>query len=239
MEKILTCKIHGETTFTYTGGKWWCKKCWVDWDRKKRHNIKQKLVDLKGGKCEICGYDKCLNALEFHHIDRSTKSFALNIGNFRKSFDLLEKEVNKCKLVCANCHREIHYQENEERREKLIINHKGSKATAMNKLNYNSVLSDFNNGLYQQEIAEKYGVSLATIKRFMQKNNISRKHIKITKEEILTYCQETATYAHLSKKTGYSVSALKKYCIKNNLINDINELRKAQNLSLLKDSFIS
>lgn len=235
MEKLLTCKIHGETSFTYTGGRWRCKKCLVDWDRNKRHKIKQKLVDLKGGKCEICGYDKCLNALEFHHVDRETKLFELNLANFNKAFDILKIEVNKCVLVCSNCHRELHYHENEDRRKRFIMEHKGVKSNAIDKLDYDKILADFNNGLYQQEIAEKYNTSLSTVKRFMQKHNISRKHIKITKEQILTYCKENATYTYISEKTGYSVSAIKKYCIKNNLIYDINTFRKKQNLPLLKD----
>ena len=138
-------------------------------------------------------------------------------------------------LVCSNCHRELHYHENEDRRKRFIMEHKGVKSNAIDKLDYDKILADFNNGLYQQEIAEKYNTSLSTVKRFMQKHNISRKHIKITKEQILTYCKENATYTYISEKTGYSVSAIKKYCIKNNLIDDINTFRKKQNLSLLKD----
>jgi hypothetical protein len=72
-----------------------------------RKQRKAYLVELKGGKCQCCGYDKCFSALEFHHLDSKEKEFA--IGDCQ-SFDLnvLRREAEKCVLVCSNCHREIH-----------------------------------------------------------------------------------------------------------------------------------
>jgi 5-methylcytosine-specific restriction endonuclease McrA len=74
-------------------------------DKRRRKN-KQLLVEYKGGKCERCGYDKCIAALEFHHIDPATKEFGLT-GN---TYSLVRQkaEADKCMLLCANCHREIH-----------------------------------------------------------------------------------------------------------------------------------
>lgn len=71
---------------------------------------KQHYVDLKGGKCERCGYDKCLGALEFHHRDPSTKKYQLNETTLACSGKHEEhlKELEKCDLLCANCHREVH-----------------------------------------------------------------------------------------------------------------------------------
>lgn len=74
----------------------------VNW----RKRTKIKLVEYKGGKCECCGYSKCIEALEFHHLDPSKKDF--QISGTSKSFEVLKKEADKCILVCANCHREIH-----------------------------------------------------------------------------------------------------------------------------------
>lgn len=71
-----------------------------------RKNIKMKMVEYKGGKCEICGYNKCIEALEFHHINPKEKDFSISGGT--KSFNSLKSELDKCVLVCANCHREIH-----------------------------------------------------------------------------------------------------------------------------------
>ena len=61
-----------------------------------------------GGKCSICGYNKCLHALQFHHIDPSKKKFNIssNIGKY--TLQSIQNELKKCIVVCANCHAEIH-----------------------------------------------------------------------------------------------------------------------------------
>lgn len=74
----------------------------VDW----RKRTKVKLVEYKGGCCSRCGYGKSIGALEFHHLDPSEKDFA--IGGKSWSYERLKEEVDKCILVCANCHVEIH-----------------------------------------------------------------------------------------------------------------------------------
>lgn len=73
---------------------------------KARQKRKADLVYIMGGKCCLCGYDKCQQALEFHHIDKSTKEYGLSSGNCHKLEDDI-KEVKKCALVCSNCHKEI------------------------------------------------------------------------------------------------------------------------------------
>ena len=73
-----------------------------------RQRAKMKLVEYKGGKCEKCGYNKCIDALEFHHLDPNEKDFT--IGGKSWSFNRLKSEADKCILVCANCHREIHFE---------------------------------------------------------------------------------------------------------------------------------
>lgn len=72
--------------------------------------MKYRAVELKGGKCEICGYNKCIAALEFHHKDPSQKEFRLGDG-YGRTFEDFLKEVDKCMLICANCHAELHYLE--------------------------------------------------------------------------------------------------------------------------------
>ena len=77
-----------------------------------RRAIKKELVKYKGGKCEICGYDKCIAALQFHHLDAKQKDFELgNVYNYKHSMDEMKQEVDKCILVCANCHAELHFIE--------------------------------------------------------------------------------------------------------------------------------
>lgn len=72
-----------------------------------RNRLKEKAVEYKGGECVICGYDRCIKALDFHHLDASLKDFT--IGSYSSiSWSKLKIELDKCILVCANCHREIH-----------------------------------------------------------------------------------------------------------------------------------
>lgn len=60
-----------------------------------------------GGKCELCGYDRCLRALTFHHRDPATKSFDLSGKARTYGLDRLRVEAAKCQLVCMNCHMEL------------------------------------------------------------------------------------------------------------------------------------
>jgi predicted HNH restriction endonuclease len=82
-------------------------------NREKLRSIKQALLDYKGGKCERCGYDKDVPGVyEFHHVDPEVKEFPI-CGSV-KPLDELKAEVDKCLLVCANCHAEIHHEQRRE-----------------------------------------------------------------------------------------------------------------------------
>lgn len=72
------------------------------------YNKRRKLVMLKGfgGKCQICGYNKCNSALEFHHLNPDKKDITLSRSIY--SWEKTKDELKKCICVCANCHREIH-----------------------------------------------------------------------------------------------------------------------------------
>jgi predicted HNH restriction endonuclease len=65
-------------------------------------------IAAKGTKCEVCGYDRCMEALEFHHLSKSDKNFGLSEKGYSRSWKRVEKELKKCVLLCANCHLEIH-----------------------------------------------------------------------------------------------------------------------------------
>ena len=71
-----------------------------------RQKRKADLVYVMGGKCCLCGYDKCQQALEFHHIDKSTKKYGIASGNCHSWEEDIE-EIKKCALVCSNCHKEL------------------------------------------------------------------------------------------------------------------------------------
>lgn len=78
----------------------------------KRDISSEKAKDLvlsrKKCGCSICGYSKCMAALEFHHVNPSEKSFAISKAHSGYSLEEILKELEKCILVCANCHAEIH-----------------------------------------------------------------------------------------------------------------------------------
>jgi len=72
-----------------------------------RRRLKSRAIDYKGGKCILCGYDRCNAALEFHHLDKTTKAFGLSRKGVIRSWDSVKKELDKCVLICANCNREV------------------------------------------------------------------------------------------------------------------------------------
>ena len=65
-------------------------------------------VSYKGGRCVICGYDRCIEALEFHHLDPTQKDFGISSKGYTRSWGKVKEEADKCVLLCANCHREVH-----------------------------------------------------------------------------------------------------------------------------------
>lgn len=72
---------------------------------------KEKLVDLKGGCCQKCGYKKCLRALTFHHRDPSTKQLTIEMRTIRGlAWETVLQEVEKCDLLCYNCHMEVEHE---------------------------------------------------------------------------------------------------------------------------------
>ncbi len=64
--------------------------------------------EYKGNKCVLCGYNKCPRALSFHHVNPKSKSFGLSVKGLTRSWDKIKAELDKCVLICANCHMEVH-----------------------------------------------------------------------------------------------------------------------------------
>ncbi len=78
--------------------------------RKRRKKVRQMAIEYKGGRCQSCGYDSCVEALEFHHEDSSGKDFSISEKGYTRSWNKVKEELDKCILLCANCHRETHAQ---------------------------------------------------------------------------------------------------------------------------------
>jgi len=92
----------------------YCKDCANKKSLKRQHKVgherKAFFVEQKGGKCQTCGYNKCQAALHFHHRNPQEKEMKLDVRLLSNtSFDKLQNEINKCDLLCANCHTELHF----------------------------------------------------------------------------------------------------------------------------------
>lgn len=76
--------------------------------KKRRIKLRAMAREYKGNRCEICGYDKCSRALSFHHLDPKQKGFGISDRGLTRSWEKIKNEIDKCILLCANCHMEIH-----------------------------------------------------------------------------------------------------------------------------------
>lgn len=102
------CSRHGTTVFIMEGrGYYRCKRCRAERVAARRRSLKATLVAEAGGRCILCGYSRCAAALEFHHLDPDEKRFALAAGGLSHSLARLRTEIERCVLLCSNCHAEV------------------------------------------------------------------------------------------------------------------------------------
>ncbi|HUH81404.1 MAG TPA: hypothetical protein VLZ06_08765 [Solirubrobacteraceae bacterium] len=101
------CSRHGLVEFRHRpdGGSR-CVRCRAEAVTRRRRKVKRTLVEEAGGACQLCGYDRCLAALEFHHLDPEAKSFQMSV-RYARSLESARAEAAKCALLCANCHAEV------------------------------------------------------------------------------------------------------------------------------------
>jgi hypothetical protein len=74
----------------------------------RREKVRLMAVAYKGGLCQVCGYNVCTEALEFHRLDPTQKDFGISNKGYTRSWEKVKDELDKCALLCANCHREVH-----------------------------------------------------------------------------------------------------------------------------------
>lgn len=106
---IRLCPKHGTTEFRVSKNspKGRCKKCAVEAVSKRRRVLKLKAIEYKGGVCAHCGKTYPPEVFDFHHRDPSQKDFGISHGHCR-SWDKNKSELDKCDMLCANCHRIEH-----------------------------------------------------------------------------------------------------------------------------------
>lgn len=106
-EVELNCPRHGLTLFWVGESCVRCRKCNSAGVARRRRRVKEILVAEAGGRCRICGFDQSPVALEFHHLDPTTKSFGIAAAGISRSIDASRAEAAKCVLLCANCHAQV------------------------------------------------------------------------------------------------------------------------------------
>lgn len=101
------CKVHGEIEFKlYENRVYRCPKCLSDRASEWKRVVKRKAVEYMGGKCQHCGYVGHPGVYDFHHKDPSQKDFSPSRRSW--AFERIIPELDKCVLLCANCHAEEH-----------------------------------------------------------------------------------------------------------------------------------
>ena len=116
--KYYTGKFRGEKNPCWRGGPIESQKREIKKQREKRIDLKQKGIDFLGGKCRDCGYNKCIAALEFHHKDPNEKDYDF-LRKCETTWDLMKEKIKNCVLLCANCHREHHWNERRKTYEEI------------------------------------------------------------------------------------------------------------------------
>ena len=109
--ELRTCPRHGLTEFAhYSAGagtyRWRCKRCVGEAVTRRHQKLRRTLIAEAGGSCAICGYDRCVVGLHFHHVDPISKSLEMTCAS-GKSLAAYRAEAAKCVLLCANCHHEV------------------------------------------------------------------------------------------------------------------------------------
>jgi transposase-like protein len=106
-ETTLYCDLHGITRHVRRDAGYRCAICRVDDVTARRRRVKRILLEEAGGCCARCGYDRCIGALHFHHLDPAVKSFGVGAAGVTRSLEAARAEARKCVVLCANCHAEV------------------------------------------------------------------------------------------------------------------------------------
>ena len=196
---IKECKIHGLCQHNVDkNGKIKCAKCSSDAVQKRRNKIKLMSIEYKGGKCEICGYNKCIAALEFHHLDSAEKDFGISAKGYTRSWEKVKEELNKCILVCANCHRELHYLK-DINEIKYTIADENLKIETQSKRYYCSKCN--------KELSEEVKTGLC-----LDCYRYTTRRVDRPKKDELFELIKTKTFLEIGKIYGVSDNAVRRWC---------------------------
>lgn len=177
----------------------WCKKCLFNKQRIRWKDRKRKVIDLMGGKCVKCGYDRDMAALDLHHVDPSTKEYTWN--RLRElCWDKVVKEIKKCILICSNCHREIH-----SHHRNLDFNDSGHSNNILNDVGRKLLLPT---GSCPTCSGDVYGTKYCSVLCA----NIGNRRVKRPSKNELSDLIKTESILSLGRKYNVSDNAIRKWC---------------------------
>jgi predicted transcriptional regulator len=160
--------------------------------------------------CSICDYNKCQSSLHFHHKSDKLFTLAKVSVSYKNIFDIHDnilKELDKCTVVCANCHYRIHthvdfYYDNKDK----ILSKVNNMPENRPKIDRDLTIKMYNDGNKQSDIARFFGCDRATVCKIIKEFNIPK--IKL-KDEIIKLSNENFSRMEISKKLNISYSIVK------------------------------
>jgi len=199
-----------------------CNSCLVNSSKE----IKKKMsLFYKGGKCVICDYDKCPEALDCHHFEKTEKDFTIS-GSHCLSWEKIKEEIDKCILVCCRCHREIHLNLfSDEYLKELYKNQKQIDGINIKFIELEEIYNENIKKYKKKNVEIKCECGNIFIQKSKRQKYCSyecstkyrRKVIWPTKEE-LSELLKNSTLVSISKKYGVSDNAVKKWAKSYNLL---------------------
>ena len=238
MKTCHNCKTEKESTEFYNrrnkeGNSPYCKTCTKAQTLKRIRDFKIKCIKYKGEKCISCNYNEYAGALEFHHLDSEEKEFEIsNRKNY--NFELIKKELDKCILLCSNCHREIHagyikYENGsiiKSLPESLEWNLSVSDKHLKIKKDFDLIIQRYKNKETTKDISKTYDVTTSYLLMLLKEEGIKITDIpeqhdiiytkkgKYPSDEELSKLVWIKPSQELAKEFGVSDVALGKYCKK-------------------------
>lgn len=188
--------------------------------KSKNNKYKIACVEYKGGKCQFCGYNKSLKALAFHHRNPAEKKFEIS-ASYCRSWEEIKRELDKCVLLCGNCHCEVHDELIEcpqeiIKNENVVWPRPTIKENAEKQRIYipkEVLLQDKTT----EELSRELGVSARTVKKNREENNIRVKFTpqsKIPPKEILEKLVWEKPIIDIAKDYEVSATTVRKWCWK-------------------------
>jgi hypothetical protein len=180
----------------------WCKNCVYTLQRKRWRDRKRKAVELMGGKCQKCGYNKNLSCFDFHHLDPSQKEVGWNKMRQWK-WDKTIEELKKCILLCRNCHGEIHNIE-------TFLECHGDDNKSLNK----NIITIEPTGECPSCGKDVYGTKYCCL----EYSAIGHRKVKRPSKKTLIKMIKDTNYSEIGRRYGVSDNAVRKWAKNYNII---------------------